>query len=355
MRLLIDSKADLKLQTWNGDTGLLLAAGMGRFDCLTLMIDGKADVDEHNKSDMNGLHLACQDGYVENVRLLIDSNADVQLQEEEGQTGLILAARNGQPECLKLMIDAKANINHQPQDGYSSALCGAILQRSIECFYVLLDHPSDAPASDHVKSSALIQALDSDGFSALAQTAAFVLLACAEVVKEAIYARDPSDRIQSAMSRYCNVQSFIDEWHGVAVAALSNDVRVDTRVGRGDYGLYHEPLERVLEYLGLSMTVNQVVNTNVDGKSTRRALIPNQARGADQWHGLFKRTHCASCSVCPGRKMKKCPCETVWYCSTDCQRTHWKKEHRPDHKRILEEQQEERKKKEGKTQKKDAK
>jgi hypothetical protein len=50
----------------------------------------------------------------------------------------------------------------------------------------------------------------------------------------------PKAHLQSATSRYRNVQSFIDEWHGVAVAALSdvNGVRVDTRVGRGDFGLY---------------------------------------------------------------------------------------------------------------------
>jgi hypothetical protein len=92
------------------------------------------------------------------------------------------------------------------------------------------------------------------------------------------------------------------------------------------------------------MTVNQVVNTNVDGKSARRALIPMQARGANQWHELYKRTHCASCGVCPKQKMKRCPCKTVWYCSTDCQRKHWKKQHAPDHKQILKEQEEEGKK-----------
>jgi hypothetical protein len=46
-------------------------------------------------------------------------------------------------------------------------------------------------------------------------------------------------------------------------------------------------------------------------------------------------------NVCPKQKMKACPCKTVWYCSTDCQRQLWKKEHKPDHQRILEKQQEE--------------
>jgi hypothetical protein len=111
-------------------------------------------------------------------------------------------------------------------------------------------------------------------------------------------------------------------------------------------------MSRVLEYLGLSMTANRVVSTNVDGKSARRALIPDQARGANQWHELFKRIHCASCSVCPEHEMKKCTCGIVWYCSTDCQRQHWKKQHAPDHKRILKEREEERKKKQDDVQKK---
>jgi hypothetical protein len=135
-----------------------------------------------------------------------------------------------------------------------------------------------------------------------------------------------------------------DRWHGVSLPLLSNSVQVDTRVGRGDYGLYHEPLERVLQYPGLSMTEDQVVNTNVDGNSTRCALIPMQARCANQWHALFKRPHCASCSVCPVQKLKRCACGVVWYCSTDCQPKHWKKQHVPDHKQILQEQKEAHKK-----------
>jgi antitoxin component of RelBE/YafQ-DinJ toxin-antitoxin module len=42
-------------------------------------------------------------------------------------------------------------------------------------------------------------------------------------------------------------------------------------------------LERVLEYMGLSMNKDQVVNTSIDGTERKRALIPFQLLNADHW------------------------------------------------------------------------
>jgi hypothetical protein len=98
--------------------------------------------------------------------------------------------------------------------------------------------------------------------------------------------------VNSHINEYTQIHAFIDECHGIIKHALSEDVVVDKRVGRGGNGMYHEPLEQVLLYLGLSMKKDQTVNTSIDGKSAKRALIPGHPTNANLWYKLYKRTHC---------------------------------------------------------------
>jgi hypothetical protein len=92
----------------------------------------------------------------------------------------------------------------------------------------------------------------------------------------------PSSRNISTFS----VQAYIDEYHGILDLVLLESVEVDTRVGLNENGIYQEPLERVLQYLGMSMNKDQVVNMSIDG-GVRRALIPGHLLNASHWFDKY--------------------------------------------------------------------
>jgi hypothetical protein len=90
---------------------------------------------------------------------------------------------------------------------------------------------------------------------------------------------------------YKHIQAYIDEYHELLNLLLSEHVPVDPRVGLGQMGVYQEPLERTLEYLGLSMSKDQVVNDSID-RTTRyrtvtRALIPGHLLNAKHWFDKY--------------------------------------------------------------------
>jgi hypothetical protein len=90
------------------------------------------------------------------------------------------------------------------------------------------------------------------------------------------------------METFKHVQAYIDEYFCILQPVLSEHVPVDRRFGLGQMGIYHEPLERVLEYLGLSMNKDQVVNTSIDGEAVkRRALIPGHLLNANHWFNKY--------------------------------------------------------------------
>jgi hypothetical protein len=100
-------------------------------------------------------------------------------------------------------------------------------------------------------------------------------------------------KLNACIAEYKNIHAFIDAYHTLLIRTLSTEAPVDTRVGLHEYGIYHEPLERVLEYCGLSMHADQVVNDSIDRKTRhrtiKRTLIPNQARNAKYWYDLYNK------------------------------------------------------------------
>ena len=90
------------------------------------------------------------------------------------------------------------------------------------------------------------------------------------------------------IEEYHHVQAYIDEFHSNLVPVLSERVEVDTRVGLNSHGLYHECLERVLQYLGLSMSKDQTVNSSIDCQDVKRALLPGHLLSANHWFNKYQ-------------------------------------------------------------------
>ena len=327
VRLLIDSKADVNLHGEYGATGLRFAAQNGQLECLKLMIDAKADVNHQNKHGVSGLYSACGDGRVECVRLLIDSNADVNLETTDGDTGLMLAAEKGRPDCLKLMIGAKADANHQKKydlsgihlacrDGYAgraecvrllidsnadvhlksytgnTGLVLAVQHGHLDCVRVILDALTSVNApgdgthtilSDALKAAVLISRND--------EFTVALLLAGATVGDDWQMSTRARNRLAAAKQHVENTLRYANQFHYIANGVLSEHVEVDTRVGLGGNGLYHEPLERLLEYLGLCMTQDQTYRPGNGDESINHAMSGGARNAADWFVRLNAQRH----------------------------------------------------------------
>ena len=95
-------------------------------------------------------------------------------------------------------------------------------------------------------------------------------------------------KVDACIEQYQNIQAYIDEYHRVLKNMLSEHVPVDPGFGLGMMGIYHEPLDRVLEYLGLSMSKDQHGNASIDDRGpqdqTRRSLLTGNVRAAKYWY-----------------------------------------------------------------------
>jgi hypothetical protein len=321
----------------DGNRALHRAAELHNVACLRLLIDARADLEAKNvipgETPLWAINCHVY-GSIDCFEALIESKADV-TSRSYGSTLLHHIACEGVPKCLEMLINAKADVNDQSVPGWTP-LIEACQEHHLPCVQLLLDNKADLSLK-YEGNDACFRAMyvnhERPGVP-------FALLSCntnssPELVNiDYVLQGDPA-MVSAFIDEYKHVHAFIDECHTIAKHALSEDVAVDTRVGRGDYGLYHEPLERILEYLGLSMDKNQTVNTSIDGQHTTRALIPGHPTNANLWFKLYHRTRCTSCGARPAR-LKECTCDIARYCNKKCQRKHWLT-HKPSHKKVLEE------------------
>jgi hypothetical protein len=264
------------------------------------LVELTAVLEEHPELDVNeckmwgwtALFCACYYGHTECAQLLIDHRADVTFTvDSTGESVLYAAAGKGHMSCVKLLLQNGADVNSRSNHGctplMNCAECGALTVAQY-----LLDQKTDVHyrvSEGYFKNADALHRAMNKSATDRTPGVAFAFLSCNTDAKNAQIINGATVRIRNAhIKEYKLVQAHVDEYHDVLSLVLSDHVQVDTRVGRGDYGLYQEPLERTLEYLGLSMNKDQVVNTSIDGEAVRRALIPGHLLNANHWFDKYK-------------------------------------------------------------------
>jgi hypothetical protein len=285
------------MATLEGDTKALQQrvfdlAKAGKSTELKVVLEEHPEVDvdgykEVHGSEYRALYLACRNGHTACARLLINRGADVHAKSDDPRSALYGAARWGHLSCVKLLVQHGADVNYQANNGWTP-LMGSTHGVHLTTAHYLLEHKADVHnrmAKGYFKNQdALHWAMNKRATDRMPGIA-FAMLSCNTDAKNVEIGHYVTAATRDAhIEHYQHVQAYIDEHHRILNLVLSDEVHLDTRVGRGDNGIYQEPLERTLEYLGLSMSKDQVVNTSIDGEEgVKRALIPGHLLNANHW------------------------------------------------------------------------
>ena len=144
---LIDNKADLNLQANNGQTALMVSAGVSE-ELFNLLLSKGADIEMKTNDGTTALTQACIGILREKVSLtivqtIIDKGADVNEAptsgRTEGYTCLMMAARNDHPDLVSLLLKNGADVNKKAADG-KTALDLAEKKNNTEMVSLLVNH-----------------------------------------------------------------------------------------------------------------------------------------------------------------------------------------------------------------------
>lgn len=197
--------------------------------------------------------------------------------DPSGYTSLHTASQLNARESVSLLLDHQADINARTWQGNTSLIL-AVSTCSVNCALVLMERGADVHFENASRQDALSWAL------VLNLGLLTTMLLCCGADTKLVMASNFN--LNQALADYSFMHEFIENTHHVLRETLSTYVWVDNRIGLRGIGIYQEPLDLTLEYLGLSVNHDQVVNTSMDGTARRRVLIPNQARNAKYWYML---------------------------------------------------------------------
>ena len=140
--LLLHSKANPDIQSNEGATALCIASQNGHYQCVDLLLHSKANLDVQTNEGLTALQLASKNGHHQCVDLLLQSKANPDIQANNGTAALYMASYNGHDKCVDLLLQSKANPNILTEDGATS-LTAAVSYKNHHIASMLLEHNAD--------------------------------------------------------------------------------------------------------------------------------------------------------------------------------------------------------------------
>ena len=119
--LLARDDVDLKAETPEGMTALMIAVWTQKTQFVRAMLDRRADVNHQDKDGDTALHGAALNGDVRLLQMLLDHGASPNVKNKLGGTALMWAASYGYDEAIQIMLNKGADPRIKDVDGLTAA------------------------------------------------------------------------------------------------------------------------------------------------------------------------------------------------------------------------------------------
>ena len=345
LSIVLNDIIDINTKDVNGDTALTVAAGCGHIDCVQLLLDRNADVNsKDNRRGMAALIVAAIVGKIECMRLLLERGADVNSRDNDGHTSLLFATQEGKIECMRLLLDRNADVNIKDNKG-CTALISAAEEGYIECARLLLDRNADVDSKNIY------------GYTAVFVAAIRGDIECMRLLLDRN--ADVSEDIVKSIPNPKGKQMILDEIahrrrRAVYDAFINRHIeyppfksRIYERIGdlrlgwtRAEAVRYKYYFDEMLFYV--HMHVANVVTRSVKKYTNDTDRVISTCECKDHFASSSNKTFTLMtvlvdrlkeylkpkidlCSKCCKEGTNVCSrCRTVYYCSPECQKSHWK-------------------------------
>jgi len=119
--LLARSDVDLKAETPEGMTALMIAAWTQKIQFVRALLDRKADVNHQDKDGDTALHGAALNGDARLLQMLLDNGASPNARNKLGGTPLMWAASYGYDHAVRILLSKGADPRIKDVDGVTAA------------------------------------------------------------------------------------------------------------------------------------------------------------------------------------------------------------------------------------------